>query len=344
MLESLVPEEELRDICAAEFIPWEKLRGATLLVSGATGLIGNVLVRALLCANRERKLGLSLLALVRDEARARERFADLLTADCPLRLVLGCVEELPEIEGPVDYILHGASQTASRAFVERPVETIRTSVLGTMNLLELARRKRSSGMAYLSSMEVYGHPERGHKVKEGDACALSPLELRDSYPIAKLQSESLCRAYAAEYGVPAAIVRLAQTFGPGARADDGRIFAELGRCIREGRDIVLRTRGETERSYLYVTDAVTALLTALLRGEPGCAYNAADEDSYRSIADMARELAEANGIRLRFDLADESRTGYPKPVYMDLDTTLLKGLGWHVGARGLAGAESMPKG
>lgn len=340
--EGTIPPEDLASICAADFVPWERLRGKTVLITGATGLIGFTLTGALLYANEKRDLGLTVLALVRDEAKARQRFGSCLAAGAPLRLLTGTVEEPPPVEGPVDYILHGAAQTASLAFVRQPVETIRTAVLGTAQMLELARQKQSAGFVYLSSMEVYGHPPKGHKVAETDACSLQPLDVRESYPISKLQCESLCRAYAAEYGVPAVIARLAQTFGPGVHPADTRVFAEFGRCIRDKRDIVLRTKGETERSYLYTADAATALLTVLLKGQPGQAYNVADESTYCSIAGMARRLAAANGLCVRYELEEKQKRGYPEPVYMDLDTARLRALGWSVRTCGTAEGSRLP--
>ncbi len=323
-------EEDLERIGSADFIPWEKLRGKTVFITGATGLIGFNLVNGLLYANRKKALGMNILALVRDEARAKERFAAVVRAKEPIQWIVGTVEELPEVAQSVDYIIHCAGQTASRAFVKRPVETIRTSVLGTLQTLELARRKHAAGFVYASSMEVYGHPPKGHKVSETDVCGLSPLAVRNSYPVSKLQCESLCCAYASECGVPAMIARLAQTFGPGVHPDDNRIFAEFGHCIQGKQDIVLRTKGETERSYLYTADAVTALLTILLKGQPGKAYNAADENTYCSIAEMAQKVAAANHIRVRFELRKEDECGYPEPVYMNLDTSSLRMLGWEI--------------
>ncbi len=331
--EGLIPLEDLEYICGVGFVPWEKLRGKTILITGATGLIGFTVTEALLYANEKWNLGLSVLALVRNEEEANQRFACYKRSGLPLHLLIGTVEEAPDPEGPVDYIIHGASLTSSMAFVRQPVETISTAVLGTLRMLDLARRKNTSGFVYLSSMEVYGHPPRGHKVVEADACSLQPEVVRDSYPISKLQCESLCRAYAEEYGVPAVVARLTQTLGPGFHPEDNRIFAELGRCIRDKRYFMLRTIGETERSYLYTADAATALLTLLLNGEPSQTYNVADEDTYCSIAEMVQRLAAANGIRVQFDLGEKCVCGYPEPFYMDLDTSRLRALGWS--ARGI---------
>lgn len=118
----------------------------------------------------------------------------------------------------------------------------------------------------MSSMEVYGYPEKGHKVTEDEIGALSPLDLKNSCPIAKMVSKSMTCAYAAEYDVPTMICRLTQTFGVSVNYNDNRIFAYFGQCVNEKKNIVLKTKGETERCYLYTTDAVTAILTIMLNG------------------------------------------------------------------------------
>lgn len=324
--------EDMEWISAADFIPWNRLQKCRIFVTGATGLIGSTLVEALLYANQKKELGMQVEALVRDENRARERFRDQLAqGTAQLRFITGSIEKLPEINGQVDYIIHGASQTSSKAFVERPVETIRTALRGTENVLELAHQKQAKGIVYLSSMEVYGHPRRGHKVVETDAGALSTLDIRSSYPLSKQQCENMCCAYASEYGVPAKIIRLTQTFGPGVKYDDERIFAYFGRCMDEKKDIVLRTKGETERSYLYTRDAVTAILAVLLKGKPGEAYNAADESTYCSIAEMAERVARLAGISVRYEPDEEKKNGYPQTLYMDLDAGKLRSLGWRPG-------------
>lgn len=319
--------EDVENVCKAEFIPWDELKGKSLLITGATGLIGATLIKSLVCVDKKKKLGIKIVALVRDLARAKEKFENELS-HANVKLVCGTVEELPEINGDIDYIVHGASQTASQEFVKHAVETINTSILGTMNLLKLAKKKQAKGFVYLSSMEMYGYPEKGHKVKEDEAGAMSPLNLRNSYPISKQMCESLCCAYAGEYNVPAKIIRLTQTFGSGINYNDTRIFAYFARCVIEKQDIVLKTKGETERSYLYTTDAVTAILMVLLKGESGQAYNAADEKTYCSIAEMAEKVADDGGIKVRYELQDEMANGFPQTLYMDLDTTLLRHLGW----------------
>lgn len=319
--------QDMEKVNSVDFIDWSRLKDKTILITGATGLIGFTVVNALLYANKVRGLDLTVLALVRSESRARERFADVID-DKSLKFVVGSVEKLPEIDCGIDFIIHGASQTASKMMVEQPVETILTSVMGTKDLLDLAKEKNVEGMVYLSSMEMYGHPERGHKITEDEAGALSPLNIRNSYPISKVQSEALCCAYASEYGVPVMIARLAQTFGPGVNYNDTRVFAYFGRCVAEKKDIVLKTRGETERCYLYTADAATAIIAVMLNGQSGDAYNLADESTYCSIAEMAQRIAKKGGINVRFEIQDAAANGFPDAVYMNLDTSKLKALGW----------------
>ena len=136
--------EDVENICKAEFVPWDELKGKTLFITGATGLIGSTLIKSLVCADKKKKLGIKIVALVRDLVRAKEKFENELSY-ANVKLVCGTVEELSEIDGNIDYIVHGASQTASQEFVKHAVETINTSILGTMNLLKLAKKKQVKG-------------------------------------------------------------------------------------------------------------------------------------------------------------------------------------------------------
>ena len=325
-------KDDLEQITSAEFVSWGKLKNRNVLITGATGLLGRALVMGLLYANRKMQLGMTVVALVRDIVRAETVFSQWLAED--LCFIESYVEDTFDIEYPIDYIIHAASQTSSKAFINQAVETVRTAVIGTDNMLKLAAKKQSEGFVYLSSMEVYGHPRKGLKITEDEVGAFDPLALRNSYPIAKKICENLCCGYVYEYGIPAKIIRLTQTFGPGVEYNDARVFAEFSRCVLEKKDIILKTKGETERSYLYISDAVTAILTVLLEGTPGAAYNAADERSYCSIATMAEQVAKLGGVQVHIDLQDRMKFGYPDVLYMDLDTSRLCALGWKPGGSG----------
>lgn len=307
-----------------------QLDGKKVLITGATGLIGQNLIKKLLAWNQTTDVPIQIIAVVRNRERAEKLFG--ICNQAYLEYLVSDICELrPQALG-VDFIVHAASRTSSKNFVTEPVETILTALNGTKRVLELARVNQVSGMVYLSSMEIYGTPVTDEKINEQHSTNLDAMAVRSCYPESKRMCENLCAAYASEYGLPVMVVRLAQTFGPGVRYHDGRVFAEFARCAIEGRNIVLNTKGETRRNYLYTEDAVNAILTVLLKGRPGEAYNAANEETYCSIYEMACFVAKncANGkIQVIIhEQGDMTKMGYAPTLHMNLDTTKLKTLGW----------------
>lgn len=304
----------------------EQLRGKDILVTGGTGLIGYNVLQELAAVRKE--YNLRLHALVRSKSRAFQRFSAFLDS---VNLIEGDVCGEIRFEGKLDYLIHGASVTSSRFFVEQPVETIMTSVMGTRNLLELARAKGVTSMVYLSSMEVYGTASCREPLTESMVSYLDPLNIRSSYPESKRMSENLCVAYAKEYGVPVKIARLAQTFGPGMQPQDRRAIVQFIESALENRDIEIKASGESSRMYLYTFDAVSALLTLLLSGEDGAAYNLANKDTYCSIRTLAETVVRICGSSSRVLVntgSEEERRIYPPDSFLRLDTAKLEALGW----------------
>lgn len=334
--ENNIFQEDMKTITDALYIPWTKLCNKTILVTGATGLIGFNLISTLAYAHLYKNIPLKMIALVRNQAKAENRFHEILEAGAPLEFVVGDLDHIPEIDAHVDYIVHGGSPTASKYFAEHPVETITANLNGALYLLELAKQNRSEGFLFLSSMEVYGGIHQHEKVDEHHASFIDTMVPRSSYPEVKRMVESLCACYAEEYHVPAKVIRLTQTFGAGVRKEDNRVFAQFARSAMNHEDIVMFTRGGTERMYLYTADAVTAILTVLLLGKDGEAYNAANEQAYCSIKKMAETVADLPIIREKFNgpvsvVIDESKNDgklYPPELYMQLDISKLQKLGW----------------
>ena len=330
--ENAILREDLEGVLRCPSIPWEALAGKTVFVTGATGLIGTNLVSALLYADQKLQLGLRVVALVRSRERAEKKFAGQLQDGCRLEFAVGDVDALPAIEGDLDYVIHAASPTSSAYFAQHPVETVRTAVLGTSSMLKLARDKQAKSFLYLSSMEVYGTPQSSEPITEDYPTTVDTMSPRSSYPTAKLMCENLCVCYASEYGVPAKVIRLAQTFGVGVLPDDGRVFAQFARAAVSRENIVLQTTGESERAYLYTADAVSAILTVLLRGKTGEAYNASNASTFCSIVEMAELVAQqvAGGeIRVEFRLDPAAAKGvYSPPHHLNLCADKLRGLGW----------------
>lgn len=326
-----VMQKDIEEIVNGSF-PVQKLEGKTVFVTGATGLIGSHVVRALACYNRIKNSNIRILAFVRSMDKANTVFGNLLNRG-DVEVVTGDVNKPIKVEEDVDFIVHGASATSSKYFVTCPVETIATAMNGTTNILEFAKDKKVEGMVYLSSLEVYGTPNEGSGlITESDYGYIDPLNVRSSYSEGKRMVECLCVSYAKEYGVPVKIARLSQTFGTGVEYNDGRVFAEFARCAMEKRDIVLHTQGNTVRTYCYTKDAVEALLYILTNGEVAEAYNVTNMDTACSIKEMAQLVCDTfpeAGIKVTIDIPkDVSAFGYNPEMVIRLDSTKLESLGW----------------
>ncbi len=301
---------------------YARLNGKKIFVTGATGLIGKALVNNIVCNCPQA----SVVACVRNEQKAKKVFGGIQDK---IELFVTDIKDVKPVDMGIDYIIHGASITSSKAFSERPSDVIKESVIGTENMLEFAVKNGVQSFVLLSTMEIYGFSAADRKIYEDSPSYLDTMNVRTCYPESKRLCESLCAAYCAQYGVPTRVVRLTQTFGDGVEYNDGRVFAEFARCVIENRDIVLKTKGETRRSYLYTDDAVAAILTVLLDGENGTAYNAANEKTYCSIYEMARIAASFNNcISVRIEESDITASGYAPTLNSDLSCERLNSLGW----------------
>ncbi|MGI5977344.1 MAG: NAD-dependent epimerase/dehydratase family protein [Candidatus Limivicinus sp.] len=329
--DNCIYREDMQYISDFSEINWSKLENKTILVTGATGLIGSLTVNALLWHSIQNSVKIHVLALVRDLKKAKALYCQQLKCSDSLELLQGDVCGHISIQGPLDYIIHTAGPTSSKFFIEHPVDTVRAIVEGTDHMLMLGTEKNISGFLYLSSMEIYGTPQTDEKILETSASNLDLQSARSCYPEAKRAAEALCMSYRKQFGLNAKVLRLTQTFGAGVAYNDNRVFAQFARSAISGSSIVLKTKGETRRSYLYTADAVTAILTALTR-ETEPIMNAANEDTYCSILEMAQMVARENGIGVSLNLAEDAcALGYAPVLHMNLDTGRLRSTGWTAG-------------
>ena len=292
----------------------------TVFITGATGLLGSLCVKSLLTS----KFNIRVIALARNKYKAENIFSKYISDK--LTFVIQDINDKILYDGQVDYIIHCANSTSSKEFVDKPVETLLTTINGTKNVLEFANSKTVLSMVYLSSLEVYGVSEKEH-LTENDYGYIDILSSRSSYSEGKKAAETLCISYGSEYGIPVKIARLAQTFGAGVSKGDNRVFAQFVRSVVNGENIVLHTKGETKRNYCYTTDAITGIFTILTNGENNNAYNIANKESYISILEMAKML-ENDKTKVVFEIDNKNR-GYNPTVKICLDSSKLEALGWN---------------
>lgn len=321
--------EDIDRVVAAPELPWQEMRGATVLVTGATGLIGNALVHTLAAAGRAHGLELAIYTHGRNRTKG-----EALAAACGATFLQGDIRQaLPEAALPerVDYIFHGAAVTSSAEMATHPLDVSETALLGTLNVLALAAEKRTRSMVYLSSMEVYGATDPALPlVAEGDLGRLELADPRSAYPQSKRMCESLCNSALAQRGVPVKTARPAQTFGAGAPKDDPRVFGQFSRSAVAREAIVLHTEGKSTGNYCYLSDTVRALVLLLLRGENGAAYNIVNPQSTVTIAEMARLVADDIGGGLPVVVRPPKGDGpaYAPDTGMRLAAGKMMALGW----------------
>lgn len=291
-------------------LDFEYFRNKKVLVLGATGLIGSFLVDCLLHANATRNMEIHVTAVSRSIARLQECFGSETAELLFLEKNVSTLEE--DIQ--VDVVIHAASSAYPRAFRELPVETMLANMLGTYHVMEIARRNPQCRVLYVSSGEV--QEEVDH------------LSVRACYPISKKAGETLCLSYIQEYGTDAVMARPCHTFGPNATVNDNRATAQFISCATKRTDIVLNSAGTQVRSFMYVADCVSGLLSTISCGTAGEVYNVSSDETC-SIRQFAEKCAGLVQRKVLHKEASEEERAEASPIREQiLDNGSLKSLGW----------------
>lgn len=324
-----VVQEDMR-LMAKENLDWHQFDEKTILVTGATGMLATYISYFLLYLKEEMGVDLKLLALCRTKSKAEITFKDFLNKPY-FTLLLQDVSKPILYNGNIDYIFHLAGNASPHFINTDPVGIVKSNILGTFNVLELAKEKHSSKVIFASTREVYGKNENEKELTETSFGSIDPQENRSCYPESKRAAETIFRCYFLQYGVNFNALRIAHSYGPGMNLhEDGRVMADLMGNVVDGKDIELKSTGEALRAFCYITDAVTGIFYAVLKGEPGEAYNLANETEEISIRDLAQTLVSLQKdkeLKVIFHIPD-TNTGYCNYKRVGLNTFKIEGLGW----------------
>ena len=314
-------QEDIRQILQVERI--EQLHGKRFLITGATGLIGVMLIDALMALG-----DVQVYAVGRNKERARTRLGEYFANPHFVFVEQDVCQPFAETL-QVDYVIPGASNTHPMAYSQYPVETMLINLKGAEHALELAHRCGAT-VLYLSTVEIYGNAMGEELFAEDYTGQLNLATSRSCYTESKRACEALCQSYLAEKGVQVKIVRLSRIFGPTLLDTDSKASSQFIRRAIQGEDIVLKSEGNQYFSYTYVADAVAALIYVLLHGHMGEAYNISCESCNVHLKEFARLCAAYNGRQVVFDLPSETeRKGFSIATQAILDNTKLKQLGFH---------------
>lgn len=310
-------------------LPWKNFFGRTVMISGATGMIGKCLIDLFMLLNMAAEAPVTIIALSRNGERAKRRFASCWENENFRYISCDVNREIPEC-GRADYIIHAASNTHPRQYAGDSIGTIASNVTGTQNLLDYAVSHGTRHFCFISSVEIYG--ENRGDTERFDEQYLGYIDcntLRAGYPESKRLGETLCNAYHQTYGLTFSIPRLSRVYGPTMLSSDTKAISQFIQKAAAGEDIVLKSEGRQRYSYTFVTDAVSGILYTILLGNSGAAYNVADEKSDIALKDLAWHLAHIAGTQVVFQLPDDKESrGYSTATKAMLDASRLCSLGW----------------
>ena len=317
-------------------LPWEKLSGKTILISGATGMIGKCIIDVLMRYNDNCTANIlrptaavRVIALSRNAENAEKRLYEHWNKDTFRYISCDINQSIPEC-GQADYIIHAASNTHPLQYSGDPVGTIAANVIGTKNLLDYAVSHKTKRFCFLSSVEIYGENRSDtDRFREDYLGYLDCNTLRAGYPESKRVGEALCNAYYQAHHLDFVIPRLSRVYGPTMLPADSKAIAQFIRKAAAGEDIILKSAGGQLYSYTYVLDAAMGVLAVLLEGKCGEAYNISDVESEVTLRQIAEWLAEDNNVKVVFDIPEKAEAaGYSTATKAILDTQKISALGW----------------
>ncbi|MBQ7718416.1 MAG: NAD(P)-dependent oxidoreductase [Clostridia bacterium] len=323
-------KEDLKNL--SDYLDKTGFAGSRIMVTGATGLIGSLVIKAICEYNKTHKNAISCVGFARNPQKVKSVFADFFDgSDENISFVYQDIAA-PVPEGTeCDYIIHTANSTTSKYFITNPVEVIESIYTGTKQIFDYAKESKVKGLVYLSSMEAFGQVYKDGRIGESELGYIDIQNIRSCYSEGKRLAECMAAAYAKEYGLPVRVARLSQTFGAGVPEGENRVFAQFARSALKGEDIVLHTKGGTVGNYCYTADVVRALLLLLKNGADGDVYTVVNEETAITIADMAKMVAkEFSGGRSEvvFDIPEGNTFGYAPETKMRLSSKKLNSLGW----------------
>ena len=308
---------------------WDKLKNKSLLITGATGLIGTFLVDLLMHRNIRYNDNITIFAMGRSKEKALYRFNEYLNSKFFVFVQKDILAPLA-LDFPIDYIIHGASYTHPIAYASEPKNTILLSVLGTKSILDIASISHVKRMLFISTVEIYGENRGDIDAFDEKYCGYIDCNtLRAGYPEGKRAAEALCQAYITEKNIDITIARCSRVYGPTMGNDDSKAIAQFIKCAVKNENILLKSEGTQLYSYCYVADTCSAILHILLNGRNGEAYNISDSSSKLTLMQIASYLSDCFKIKIDHGIPSSTElAGYSKAAKALLDCSKLKKLGW----------------
>ncbi len=264
----------------------QSLTGKTVLIAGAAGFVPSHVAELYL------ELGAKVIGLDNFITGSKSNVEKLSKYDNYEFIECNVYENLPDFKGvDIDYIFSLASPASPIDFKKIPMEIYHVNTEGTRRLLELSLEKKARFLE-ASTSEVYGDPEV-HPQPESYLGAVNTLGPRAIYDESKRMAETLTSTYQRLYGADTRIIRIFNTYGPGMRANDGRVIPNFINQAMNNEDVTVYGDGSQTRSFCFVSDLVNAIHTVMFSDDP-TPFNCGNPDEY-SIIDCAKEIIKVLG-------------------------------------------------
>ncbi|MCX6720729.1 MAG: NAD-dependent epimerase/dehydratase family protein [Candidatus Staskawiczbacteria bacterium] len=308
-IENPIIEQDLKLITNAD-IPWGKLEGKNILISGANGFLPSYLVKTILFLNENKfknKAKVFAMDMADNRLAIHKGRKDLVFINQDICQPI-------DIKDDIHFIIHAASKASPKFFGKDPVGTLSANIFGTKNLLDFAKEKKVDSFLFFSSGEIYGQvSEKDMPIKENTYGRVDTTNVRSCYAESKRMGETMCVSWLYQYNVPAKIVRPFHTYGPGMNLDDGRVFADFVSDVVNNRNIIMKSAGNAVRPFCYIADATIGFFTILLKGENGQAYNLGNDLAEISVFNLAKLLVELFPEKnLKVEKKENNEVGYLK--------------------------------
>lgn len=305
-----VVEDDIRGI-------WEdlkpianKLSGKTLLITGGAGFLGNYFLLAIEYLNKNvltepcRVISVdNFITGMNYQIEESENFK-------PIKHDI--VKPL-KIDEKIDYIIHAAGIGSPKFYRIYKIETIDVGVLGTKNMLEMAKEKKAKSFMFFSSSEVYGDPDPKFvptpETYYGNVSCTGP---RSNYDESKRLGETLCVAYNEIHNVPVKMVRPFNVYGPGMREDDYRVIPNFVANAFKGNPLPVYGEGHQTRTFCYITDAMVGFFKVLLSEHNKESFNVGTETGETSMEELAYLIADIFDNKVQVKKAPGLNDAYGK--------------------------------
>lgn len=342
-------EEDIKTIASGIEPIADKLSGKTILISGGAGFTGNYLLLTLDFLNKH---------VLKEPCR-------IISVDNFITGLKYRIEEGPnfkpikhdikiplKIDENVDYIIHAAGIGSPKFYRKYKIETIDAGVLGTKNLLEMARGKNVKSFMFFSSSEIYGDPDPKFiptpETYFGNVSCTGP---RSNYDESKRLGETLCVAYFETYNIPVKMVRPFNVYGPGMGIGDNRVIPNFIANVLKGNPIPLYGGGTHTRTFCYITDAIVGFFKVLLSDYNNESFNVGNDKGEISMIDLAKlivdifgnkvQIQKSAGLNDAYGIADPNRrcpdltkikTKLNYDAKVDLETGIKRFIQWAIEA------------